>query len=134
MVVKGCAQQQGEDYNQTFSPVTRMATIRSHISIADSEDKFLKKFDVSTAFLYGELEEIIYIQQPEGYDDATDRVCRLRKSLYGLKQASRCGHSRIGKFLLSLGFKQSKEDPCLDIKIMHGKRLILVLHVESMME
>ena len=90
LVIKGFSQRYGIDYSQTFSPAAKMPTIRSILSITASEQMHLAQFDVSTAFLYGELEEVIYMQQPEGYDDGTDQVCQLQKSLYGLKQAPGC--------------------------------------------
>ena len=75
------------DYSQTYSPVARLGTIRSLLSIAASEKMYLKQFDVSPAFLYGELDETVYMQPPEGYHDGSRKVCKLKRSLYGLKQA-----------------------------------------------
>lgn len=131
LVVKGFRQKYGIDYCQTFSPVAKMGTIRSILSIAANEQMHLAQFDVSTAFLYGELEETIYMKQPEGYDDGTEKVCELEKSLYGLKQAPRCWNKRFGGFLLKLGFKASNADPCLFIKEENGKKLILGLYVDD---
>lgn len=74
LVVKGFSQWYGIDYDQTFSPVARMATIRLFISIAASENMSLVQFDVSTVFLYGKLDEDIFMKQPEGYDDGTDTL------------------------------------------------------------
>ncbi|KMQ83327.1 integrase core domain protein [Lasius niger] len=91
----------------------------------------LAQFAVSTAFLYEELEEIIYMRQPEGYDDSSSRVCQLKKSLYGLKQAPRCWNKRFGNFFSKLGFKVSEADPCLYIRERDGKKLILVVYVDD---
>lgn len=131
LVIKGFSQRKGIDYNQTFSPVARMGTIRSFLSIAASEQLHLTQFDVSTAFLYGELEESIYMKQPEGYEDDTERVCKLKRSLYGLKQAPRCWNKRFGSFLISLGFRPSEADPCLFLREKRGKKLMLVLYVDD---
>ena len=91
----------------------------------------LMQFDVSTAFLYGDLDETIYMSQPEGYNDGTNNVCRLKKSLYGLKQAPRCWHKCFGKFMLDLGFKISEADQCLFIRQEEGKKLLVALYVDD---
>lgn len=114
-----------------FSPVAKLGTIRSVLNVAANEKMHLAQFDVSTAFLYGELEKIIYIKQPEGYDDSTGRVCELKKSLYGLKQTPRCWNKRFGNFFSKLGFKASEADPCLYIRERDGKKLILVVYVDD---
>jgi hypothetical protein len=106
-MVKGCAQKKGIGYDQTFSPVVRNTTIRTLLSVAASEKMHLMQFDVSTAFMYGNLQEEIYMKQPEGFSDGTAKVCKLNKSLYGLKQAPRRWNTRPRTFLKKLGFKQS---------------------------
>ena len=108
-----------------------MQTIRSILSIAASEKMHLSQFDVSTAFFYGDLEEVIYMQQPEGYDDCSGKVCLLKKSLYGLKQASRCWNKHFGNYLLKLGFEVSHADPCMFIRSTGNSKLIIVLYVDD---
>lgn len=77
----------------------------------------LTQFDVCTAFLYGQLEEEVFMKQPEGYDDESGLVCKLlQRSLYGLKQAPRCWNRRFTEFIEKLGFKQCDADPCLFVK------------------
>lgn len=131
LVIKGYKQCKGVDYNETFSPVARLAAIRAIISIAASEKMHLSQFDVSTAFLYGHLEETIFMKQPDGFDDGTGRVCKLKKSLYGLKQAPRCWNRRFGKYLLKIGFIASDADPCIYIRNQEGNKLILALYVDD---
>jgi hypothetical protein len=130
-VIKGCAQKRGVEYEQTFSPVARASTIRTLLSIAASENLSMIQFDVSTAFLYGELEEEIYMNEPQGYEDGTDRVCKLRKSLYGLKQAPRFWNKKIGNLLKESGLKQSNADPCLYILEKGKEKLFLILYVDD---
>lgn len=131
LVVKGYNQRKDIDYSQTFSPVARLSTIRVVLAIATTEKMHLSQFDVSTAFLYGELQEQVFMEQPEGFNDNTGRVCNLKKSLYGLKQAPRCWNERFGKFLLELDFKASEADPCLFVRKIKGEKLIIVLYVDD---
>ena len=77
LVAKGYLQKEGIDFSETFSPVSRLATIRSMLSVAAKEKLHLSQFDVATAFLYGDLDEEIFMKQPVGYDDGTDKVYRL---------------------------------------------------------
>jgi len=131
LVIKGFSQKKGIDYDQTFSPVVRNATIRALLSIAASEKMHLMQFDVSTAFLYGDVDEDIYMKQPEGFSDNTDRVCKLKQSLYGLKQAPRCWNKRFEMYLLKLGFRKSDADPCLFMMKKDSFKLVLALYVDD---
>ena len=131
LVAKGYSQRAGIDYDETFSPVARFDTIRSVLSIAAAENMHIAQFDVKTAFLYGTLEEEIYMKQPEGFSDGTDRVCKLERSLYGLKQSPRCWNKRFVDYLLKLGFVRSDADPCLYVQQNEGHKLIIVLYVDD---
>lgn len=131
LVVKGFNQRKGIDYTQTFSPVTRMATIRSLLSVATEDNLKLIQFDVSTAFLYGDLEEDIYMAQPKGFEEESGAVCKLKKSLYGLKQAPRCWNKRFGDFLAKEGFRASCADPCLFVRIRNERKTILAIYVDD---
>jgi hypothetical protein len=73
----------------------------------------LKQFDVTTAFLFGELEEKVYLDQPEDFDHASGRLCQLKRSLYGLKQTARCWNKRFFSFMEKAILKNSTADPCL---------------------
>ena len=86
-MVKGFAQKKGIDFDEIFSPVVKMASIRIILSLVAAEDLHLEQLDVKTTFLHGDLEEEIYMQQPQEYEiKGKDKlVCRLKKSLYGLK-------------------------------------------------
>ena len=131
LVIKGYSQRKGVDYDQTFSPVARISSIRALISVAATEKMLLKQFDVSTAFLYGELKEEIFMQQPEGFNDGSGRVCQLRRSLYGLNQALRCWNKRFGDFLRKRNFQQSEADPCVFMRCRGTKKIIIGLFVDD---
>lgn len=131
LVAKGFNQREGIDYSQTFSPLARLGTIRSVPSIAADESTHLKQFDVSTAFLYGQLKETVYKQQPEGYSNGSSQACRLKKGPYGLKQAPRCWNKRVEIFLAQQGFKASDADPCLYVRINNNKILLLALYADN---
>lgn len=87
LVARGFEQRQGIDFSETFSPVARHNSIRLILSIAASRKMKLMTFDVKTAFLHGDLKEEIFMYQPEGFNDNSERICKLKKSLYDLKQA-----------------------------------------------
>ena len=91
LVAKGYRQRQGVDYDETFSPVTMLKSIRILLAIAAHYDYEIWQMDVKTVFLNGNLEEEVYMMQPEGFvsKNYLDKVCRLLRSIYGLKQASR---------------------------------------------
>ena len=112
LVVKGYSQQEGIDYEETFSPVARYATIRCIVAIANQLDLELHQMDVATAFLNGSLKEEIFMRQPEGYAEKNKEnpTCKLQKSIYGLKQASRCWFNTMHSFLKELEYKQCSSD------------------------
>ncbi|RWS07775.1 retrovirus-related pol polyprotein from transposon tnt 1-94-like protein, partial [Leptotrombidium deliense] len=110
LVAKGYTQKRGVDYNETFAPVVKMNSVRAILAIAANEDFEIVQFDVKTAFLYGELNEDLFMKQPEGFDDGSDKVCRLQKSLYGLKQAPRQWNAKFKSFAEKFGLRRSDAD------------------------
>src|SRR5579859_6948889 len=115
LVARGFSQIYGIDYLDTYAPVVKLASIRILLAIAAIHGLEIHQMDVVTAFLAGELEEEIYMEQPEGFKVGSkedDLMCRLRKSLYGLKQAPRVWNQWIRHFLKSIGFDQTYPDPC----------------------
>lgn len=130
MVVKGFKQKKGLDYDQTFSPVARLATIRALLSVSAQERLHLMQFDVSTAFLNGKHSEEIYMKQPDGFGDGSTKVCHLNRR-YGLKQAPRCWNSCFEEILLDMGFEQSEADSCLFTKKVGPKKILITLYVDD---
>ncbi|WVZ81831.1 hypothetical protein U9M48_029166 [Paspalum notatum var. saurae] len=135
LVAKGYSQIPGIDYNDVFSPVVKHGSIRTLFSIVAMHDYELEQLDVKTAFLHGELEEDIYIDQPEGFvvPGKEDLVCRLKKSLYGLKQSPRQWYKRFDSFMISQGFKRSDYDSCVYLKTVKGSTIYLLLYVDDML-
>jgi hypothetical protein len=101
LVCKGYAQIEGIDFEETYAPVARMEEIHLLLAYACSKNVKVYQMDVKSTFLNGELEEEVYIEQPEGFQlsENTNYVCKLKKALYGLKQAPRAWYSRLDKYL-----------------------------------
>jgi hypothetical protein len=109
-VAKGFSQKEGVDYNETFSPVARYTSIGVVISIAAKMGWKIHQMDVKTTFLNGIIEEEVYIEQPKGFEvqGRDSHVCRLKRTLYRLKQAPRVWNSRIGSYLQWMAFTESE--------------------------
>src|SRR5271154_6302317 len=134
LVARGFSQIYGIDYLDTYAPVVKLASIRILLAIAAIYGLEIHQMDVVTAFLAGELEEEIYMEQPEGFEVGTkedDLVCRLRKSIYGLKQAPRVWNQKIRRYLKSIGFEQLYSDPC--VYVNKEKGIILAMWVDDLL-
>lgn len=133
LVAKGCSQVHGIDYEETFSPVVRNSTIRALFALAVEQDLEIDHLDVSTAFLNGELDEVVYMQQPEGFinEGNEDKVCLLKRALYGLKQSARVWHEKVEKVLFNLAFEQSAHESCVYYKIDGDIIVIIALYVDD---
>lgn len=129
LVAKGCSQKYGIDYIETYSPVVRYTSIRFLMALAVQYDLKIHQMDAITAFLQGDLEEEIYMEQPEGYHDGTDRVCKLNKAVYGLKQAGRQWNIKLDVALKTFGLTKSKMDPC--IYFSGDLRLLVAIYVDD---
>ena len=128
LVAQGYSQKYGIDYDNTFSPVARFSSIRTLLAFAVEMGMQIHQMDVVTAFLNGDLKEEIYMQQPSGYiqPDKNGLVCKLKKSLYGLKQSPRCWNEKLCEHLKSLGFKESVADPCIFVRQKKELQIIVV--------
>ena len=134
LVAKGYSQKFGEDYDATFAPVVKQTTLRTLLTIAAVRNMKVRHYDVKTAFLNGDITEDLYMSQPEGYvaNGKENLVCKLTKSLYGLKQSARAWNTKINEVMLSNGFQQSKADQCLYSKFEHNKWMYVLLYVDDL--
>ncbi|GJU48581.1 retrovirus-related pol polyprotein from transposon TNT 1-94 [Tanacetum coccineum] len=133
LVAKGYHQEEGLDFEESFAPVARLEAIRIFLANAASKNMTVYQMDVKTAFLNGELKEVVYVSQPEGFvdPDRPHHVYRLKKALYGLKQAPRAWYDTLSKFLLAQGFSKGVVDPTLFIRktgkhTLHNPRGIFI--------
>lgn len=136
LVARGFQQIEGVDYNETFAPVIKFATLRMVLALVAHFDLELHQMDVVTAFLNGDLDEDIYMEQPDGCIDKRRRdwVCKLQKALYGLKQSPRKWHEKVDQFLIEqLGFVTARSDPCLYIKRDKDALMVIALYVDDLL-
>ena len=134
-VAQGFSQEKNIDYDETFAPTARMSSLRVFLQIAASLQLLVHQMDVRTAYLNAELDREVFVRQPQGYEvldeEGNPFVCRLKKSLYGLKQSGRLWNETIHKFFISNGFNQSKADHCIYCKHEGGKIILILLWVDD---
>ncbi|UYV75543.1 hypothetical protein LAZ67_13000570 [Cordylochernes scorpioides] len=113
LVAMGYNQIPGRDYNESFSPVIKNATLRTILSMAATKDSVIKLFDVKAAYLNGNIENTIFMEQPAGFVQDRNKVCKLNKGIYGLPQSGRSGYEKFSQVLHDCGLEKLKSDPCL---------------------
>jgi hypothetical protein len=135
LVVKGYSQVDGIDFGDIFSPVAKLTSIIFLLSIVVAFDFDVEHMDVKTTFLHGDLEEEIYMKYTEGFVVKGNKeiICKMKKSLYGLKQSPRISYKKIDTYMLRLGFTRSKEDHCVYFKLIGDHLIYLVLYVDDML-
>lgn len=132
LVAQGFSQMEGVDYNETFAPVAKFNSIRVILSIAASNDLDIQQMDVKTAFLYGVLEEEIYMRQPEGYvGEDSEKIWLLKKGLYGLKQSGRVWNDLLDSFNTANEMQKSNADPCIYFGKSNGKLFLIAIYVDD---
>ncbi len=134
LVAKGYFQVEGVDFNETFASMAKFTTIRCMPAIGAAMDLEIHQMDVKTAFLNGELEEDIYMDQPQGFvqDGKEHLVCKLKKSLYGLQQSRRAWYQCIDMFFTHEGYSRSQADHSLYIKQTSENLLIVIIYVDDL--
>jgi hypothetical protein len=133
VVAQGFAQRPGFDYTETFAPTPKWAALRAILAIAAIEDLELESVDISSAYLNGQLEEEVYMRQPEGFvENGNDWFWRLYKSLYGLKQAGRCWHNKLNEVLEQMGFKRLICEHSIWVYSRGTSRIIIPVFIDDM--
>lgn len=132
LVAKGFTQRYGFDFSETYAPVVKMSTVRSMLAYAHQHDLLVHQMDVTAAFLNGTLTEDIYMRQPKGFEEG-DRVCKLFKSIYGLRQASKAWNDRFNEFMIECGFQRCEEDNCLYVRYGSDGPVYLLLYVDDVL-
>ena len=128
----GYSQVEGVDYDKLFSPIVHYETVRVLLALAALEDWELEALDVKTAFLYGKLDEEIYMEQPEGFVKDSSKVWRLRRSLYGLKQAGLSWWRACTKLMTQdLGFKRCTSDAGIYVYKENNKTIIAIIYIDD---
>lgn len=132
LVAQGFSQIPGQDFLATYAPVMRLESYRTILSIAAAKKWAIHQIDVVGAYLNGELEEVIYMRQPPGYEDGSPLVCRLHKALYGLKQAGRVWNVKFNDvFVNTLGYTRIPSDLCVYIRRNSEGFSLVVIHVDD---
>ena len=135
LVAKGFTQKDGIDYKETFSPVSKKDSFRIIMALVAHYDLELHQMDVKTTFLNGDLEEDVYMDQPVGFaeEGKEHMVCKLKRSIYGLKQASRQWYLKFNDTIVSFGFKENTVDRCIYLKVSGSKFIFLILYVDDIL-
>ncbi|GJR17188.1 putative ribonuclease H-like domain-containing protein [Tanacetum coccineum] len=133
LVAQGYTQEEGIDYDEVFAPVARIEAIRLFLAYASFKDFVVYQMDVKSAFLYGKIEEEVYVCQPPGFEDPDfpDRVYKVEKALYRLHQAPRAWYETLSTYLLDNGFQRGTIDKTLFIRRDKGDILLVQVYVDD---
>lgn len=134
LVAKDFMQRQGFDYEETYSPVARLITIRTLLAVINHKNLIAQQMDVKSVFLHGTIKEDIYMRKPEGFEGNDGLVYKLNKALYGLKQAPLSWNNRFNEFAKSQQLRRSENDPCLYVKLSDQKILYLLIYVDDIIQ
>lgn len=135
LVARGDQQIPGQDYDETFAPVARFEMLRALLAISAENEMFVHHMDVVSAYTQAELSDEIYMEQPTLFvrKGQEDKVCKLQKSLYGLKQAGREWYRKLNKYMISINFIKSEINPCVYVDNSNGSDVIIIIYVDDLL-
>ena len=133
LVAKGFSQIEGIDFNEVFSPVVHFETVRLMLALSALENWYITGLDVKSAFLYGELDEELYMEQPEGFKmrGQETKVLRLRRAIYGLKQAALAWWKALDKSMAALDCKRLQSDSGLFVHKSKSSTVVVIVYVDD---
>ena len=135
-VAKGFKQIEGIEYSDTFAPTSKPETFKILLALSAIENFFLKQMDVKAAYLHPKIDKEVYLEQPKGFEkldsNGNKLVCKLKKSIYGLKQAAKNWYQELSNFLIQQGFERSKHDYCLFLKNKENGKLYVLTWVDDL--
>ena len=135
-VAKGFKQIEGIEYSDTFAPTNKHETFKILLALSAIKNFFLKQLDVKEAYLHPKIDEEVYLEQPKGFEkldsNSNKLVCKLTKSIYGLKQAAKNWYRELSNFLIQQGFERSKHDYCLFLKNKENDKLYVLTWVDDL--
>jgi hypothetical protein len=133
LVADGGLQEEGTDFKSSYSPVVSSTTLKLLLAIAIKRNWYIKQLDVKTAYLNGTLDEDTYMYIPEGFEYEKGKVCKLIKSLYGLRQSGKCWNTEFNNILTNIGCKRGSVDPCIYTFENRNKRTYLIVYVDDVL-
>lgn len=132
LIAQGFTQTEGEDYFETYAPVSRQESLRALTAFAALHRFHIHQLDVVAAYLHSTLEEEIYMKQPPEFDDGTGRVCRVIKAIYGLKQPGRTWNAKLNADFAAMQLRQLTADSCVYTRTLDNAPIFIVNHVDDM--
>jgi len=134
LVARGHTQELGIDYEEVFAPVARYEAIRTLFAASVNEEMHVHQMDVISAYVQGELNDDIYMEQPEMFVEHghEEKVCKLLKPLYGLKQAGREWYKKLDSYITEIGGKRTAADPCVYVFDKENERVIVIVYVDDL--
>lgn len=134
LVARGNTQEWGIDYEEVFAPVAKYETIRTLLAASANEEMHVHQMDVISTYVQGELNDEIYMEQPEMFVKRghEEKVCKLLKPLYRLKQSGREWYRKLDSYIMEIGGKRTSADPCVYVIGKDEKRLIIIIYVDDL--